>query len=200
MVDTTIYFLRHGVTDSNKRGIWQLSLDEDLSPDGIDQARKVSHTIRSLNPDVVVSSPMRRAMATAQIVSREIGISEIIAVPDLAERRGGIIEGLSSQQIYERFGIEIHTVIDRSIDNLPGVEPVETFIQRIWSGVQGIEDKYNGKRILAVTHGGVIRAFYTFYVSNNSQKLTFRNCSILGVRKELGKWVSFYLLDAEYQQ
>ena len=199
-VDTTIYFLRHGITDSNKKGIWQLSLDEDLSPEGVEQARKVSVAIEGLRPDVVVSSPMKRALITAQIVSEEVGIGSIVTIPELAERKGGVIEGMTSQQIHDKFGISIHTILDVSIDRLSGVEPVDAFSQRVMSAVRKIEEKYRGKRILVVTHGGVIRAFYTFFVSNNSDRRVFRNCSILGVKREAGTWAAFYFLDTEYQQ
>ena len=199
-METTIYFLRHGITESNRMGVWQLSMDEELSSEGLSQAEAVSGVIRQLHPDVIVSSPMKRALKTAKVVSASVDAGSIVTIPELSERRGGVIEGLTSSQILEKFGIEMHLILDKSIDRLPGVESISDFRRRVMDAVNIIDQMFSNRKVLAVTHGGVMRAFYTFYVSNNGERKTFRNCSILGVRKENGIWESIYSLNTEYRE
>ena len=67
MSETTIYIIRHGQTDLNKKRVLQGRVDEPLNEDGIRQAEAAAELLRSLDivVDSVWSSPLQRAMDTA---------------------------------------------------------------------------------------------------------------------------------------
>ena len=67
-------FIRHGQTDWNREGLLQGSSDIPLNDTGRAQARDALMTLRSMPWDVVVSSPLRRARETAQIIADALGL------------------------------------------------------------------------------------------------------------------------------
>ena len=111
---TLIFFLRHAVTESNKLGVWQCSIDEDLSQEGIEQVSAVVPIIASLSPDVIISSPMKRTVQTAEIIMKKVHPPDFRTCDGLRERTGGGIEGLTSNEIRERFKIEMTTILSDS--------------------------------------------------------------------------------------
>ena len=69
-----IYFVRHGETELNKRHIHQ-SPGTPLSPKGREQAVTVGEYLRSMNPDMLISSEYTRALETARTIGFFIGLS-----------------------------------------------------------------------------------------------------------------------------
>jgi broad specificity phosphatase PhoE len=63
-----VHLLRHGESTFNA-GIDPLALDARLTDRGRDQALAAADRVRSLGVDLVVSSPLTRALQTAQIVA-----------------------------------------------------------------------------------------------------------------------------------
>jgi broad specificity phosphatase PhoE len=194
---TLIFFLRHAVTESNKLGVWQCSIDEDLSQEGIEQVSAVVPIIASLSPDVIILSPMKRTVQTAEIIMKKVHPLDFRTCDGLRERTGGVIEGLTSNEIRERFKIEMTTILSDSINGLPGVETLPAFLERINRTVDSIYRKYEGRRILVVTHGGFMRGFYQSNIGAADGVVRFRNCSILGVTRENGRWSVFYSMGTD---
>ena len=67
--ETQIYFLRHGQTDNNREGRMQGRVDIPLNETGRAQARCAARRLKSISFDAVYSSPLGRAVETAQIVT-----------------------------------------------------------------------------------------------------------------------------------
>ena len=86
------WFLRHGETDWNARGISQGNVDIPLNPTGIAQARSAANMLRHRGIATIVSSPLSRAKVTADIVSEALGIP-VQVDPDLREVAFGVQEG-----------------------------------------------------------------------------------------------------------
>ena len=89
---TPFWFLRHGETDWNARGISQGNVDIPLNPTGLAQARSAANMLRNRGIATIVSSPLSRAKVTADIVSETLGIPVQID-PDLREVAFGVQEG-----------------------------------------------------------------------------------------------------------
>ncbi|PHJ13281.1 phosphoglycerate mutase, partial [Fervidobacterium sp. SC_NGM5_G05] len=70
-----IYLIRHAVTEWNEKQLWQGVVDTDLSKKGIEQARKIGHFFKmnDIKIDIIYSSPMKRAIQTAQEIALKIG-------------------------------------------------------------------------------------------------------------------------------
>ena len=87
-----LYLVRHGETVTNKSGLIQGQRDVELSDKGIEDAKELKEIISSLDIDVVISSPLKRAIDTAKIITDNkypINIDDRII-----ERDWGLIEGI----------------------------------------------------------------------------------------------------------
>ncbi len=97
---------------------------------------------------MILSSPLGRARQSAEIVAAQIGISEIAIEPLLLERAFGIGEGLTYAEWGEKFA---------KLDDIPGAESRASVEQRARELLAHIESNYAGVRVLAVSHGALIR-------------------------------------------
>jgi broad specificity phosphatase PhoE len=72
----TIYFVRHGSTDGNETGAYQLHTTP-LSETGLAQAAFVAERFKNIPVDVIISSDMTRAAQTADRIARAVGRSVV---------------------------------------------------------------------------------------------------------------------------
>ncbi len=63
-----IYLIRHGETESNRKGIFRGRLDIPLSPNGREQAADLKRYFENIPVDIVYTSPLQRAVETAETV------------------------------------------------------------------------------------------------------------------------------------
>jgi broad specificity phosphatase PhoE len=86
------WFLRHGETDWNARGISQGNVDIPLNATGLAQARSAAQKLRHRGIASIVASPLSRALVTAEIAGAALGLSVGIDA-DLREVSFGVQEG-----------------------------------------------------------------------------------------------------------
>jgi len=98
----TVYLARHGQTEWNLAGRRQGQLDSPLTADGLDQARRVAGVMAYRRVDGVFTSPLGRAMVTAELCSHDLGVP-LIVVNDLAEVDHGLMAGLTNAEIDQAF-------------------------------------------------------------------------------------------------
>ncbi len=104
-----VYLVRHGQTEWNLAGRLQGQGDSPLTADGIDQAARAGRLLWTLlggeAPPALASSPLGRALATAEIVCREAGwvASEIRLDARLKEADYGRWEGSTKAEVKARF-------------------------------------------------------------------------------------------------
>ena len=101
---TDLVLWRHGETDHNVAGRVQGRVDVPLNATGTAQAVQAARALAALRPSRIVSSPLARARATAQVLAEKLGGGTGAAVPvdvveDLVERSFGAWEGLTRTQI-----------------------------------------------------------------------------------------------------
>lgn len=101
---TTIGFIRHGSTEWNRLGKLQGQLDTDLTDEGREQARLLGIRLANESWDGIISSDLKRAKETAQIMSKLSGIPIIGMDNRLRERRYGQVEGTTVAEREERWG------------------------------------------------------------------------------------------------
>jgi broad specificity phosphatase PhoE len=89
---TPFWFLRHGETDYNARGLSQGALDIDLNETGRAQARTAGALLAGRGITAIFSSPMLRTRQTTGIVNQALGLPVTFA-PDLREVVFGGMEG-----------------------------------------------------------------------------------------------------------
>ena len=86
------WYLRHGETDWNARGLSQGNVDTPLNPRGIAQAREAAEALRGRGIRSLVASPLSRARRTAEIVADALGL-DVEIEPALREVAFGSQEG-----------------------------------------------------------------------------------------------------------
>lgn len=166
---------RHGQTDSNVKGLWVGSGDDPLNDTGRKQAVELAQSLREFKFDFVISSDKRRAVETAMIVSKTLNIPVLGHHSTLRDREYGELEGLTTEQIREKYGVEMKS-LSREIDDLGSAETVSSVMKRVKDFVKTATDAFNGKKLIVITHGAFIRSFYEMYVGN-SDGIRFTNCS-----------------------
>ncbi len=157
---TTILLARHGETDWNREGRFQGHADPPLNDTGRAQAVELGEALRADELAAIYSSPLRRALETAEVVAASRGL-EPIPVEWLREIDVGSWQGLTRPEIEQRFPGQFA----RWLDYEQGWEDGESYDElgrRVVSALLELADRHAGERILAVTHGGPIRAAFAF--------------------------------------
>ena len=101
-----LYVVRHGETEWNKEEIFRGRKDVPLNATGTKQAEKTGRYFTGKSLDVVLSSPLSRAMQTAQAVARMTGV-QVEAVEQLTDMSFGIWEGRPLKEVEELFPEDI---------------------------------------------------------------------------------------------
>ena len=117
-----IIVVRHGQTDWNLEKRYQGRMDIELNGTGIKQATEISLKLSNIKFDKVFSSPLKRAYATAQLITQNI----IITDNRLIERCNGILEGKLKSEIKESIDFN-------SPDTKLGIENIIDFKNRIFN-------------------------------------------------------------------
>lgn len=141
-----LYFVRHGLSVMNKRGIYSGRTETPLAPEGITQAQEAGKALKGLSIDLIVSSPLERARETAALIAQQIGypIAEIHLNELFTERNFGVLEGTPYTP-------------DRAIEHHKGVEPDEEILARARKGIDYLKTLRHDN-ILVVGHGSIGRA------------------------------------------
>lgn len=153
MTKTTIGLLRHGQTNWNIDFRLQGVTDIPLNETGIEQARIAGAVIAESAAvgqawDLILTSPLSRARDTAVMVAEATGIPGVTVEHLLLERSFGEAEGLSHEEWKAKYNDTNH---------VPGGETLEQLEARAWVLLQRLLDHHEGKRVLTVSHGALIR-------------------------------------------
>lgn len=154
----TLYIVRHGQTDCNRRGIIQGETDTPLNEEGIKQATTMASDLKHIKFDAVFSSDLIRAKKTAEIIAFEKKLA-VETTKLLRERRYGRFNGKPSELMKEFFDEwEVLSKKER-LDYKP-YEEYETdgeVVIRLITFLRETTVAYPGKNVLIVCHGGIMR-------------------------------------------
>ena len=147
-----ITLIRHGLTSWNTSGKFQGHTDLPLSPAGETQACLLKKRLAALEarPRLVYSSPLQRALQTAQIA---LPTADIITDDRLKELNFGVFEG-HTQTENERRADWDTWFADPFIRTAPNGESYEALRVR---AVSWLNDLPEHKSIVAFTHSGTIQ-------------------------------------------
>jgi broad specificity phosphatase PhoE len=157
---TEILLARHGETDWNLEGRFQGHADPPLNEQGWAQAAELASTLAGEEVSAVYSSPLRRALETAELVSATHGLTPV-PVEGLREVDVGSWQGLTRAEVEQRFPEQFHRWLDHGRGWEDG-ESYEDMGRRVLASLQELAVRHDGECALAVTHGGPIRAAIAF--------------------------------------
>jgi probable phosphoglycerate mutase len=157
---TRLIVIRHGETAWNRERRMQGHSDTPLSAIGRAQAEALGRRLAGGRYAALYTSDLSRARDTAAAIAAHTGY-EIVAEPRLRERRFGLFEGLTAEEIRERFPQEYVRFASRDPDYaIPGGESARAFTHRALGCLGEIAARHAGLQVLVVTHGLVLDALY----------------------------------------
>ncbi|MFZ4499993.1 MAG: class I tRNA ligase family protein [Minisyncoccia bacterium] len=151
--------MRHGQTEHNLKGLWNYgNQDGDpMTPAGVQQVADAFRGLNGATIDMIIASPFLRTLETAQEMARALGMAEdsIVTDPRLAEWKvGGDYDG---KPLNDFFTVR-NSSDDRYNFKAEGGESYVEVVERAGAFIYDIEEKYQGKTILIISHGAVTRA------------------------------------------
>lgn len=180
---TQLYLVRHGETEWSKSGQHTSVTDLELTENGIAEAESVRGKFDTSDFGLVLSSPRRRALKTAEIIGFDPDRIEI--TEDLAEWYYGDYEGMTSKQIREQApGWRIWT------HPIPGGETGDEVLARLGKVVQRVRDS-GVERAICFAHGHSLRVLALAWLGfpiERGESLPLKTASVSILDKEKESW------------
>lgn len=187
-----IIFTRHGQTQWNIENRCQGQTDIKLTSKGLSQAKALAQRLKKYNLSVIYTSDLIRASDTAKEVQsqRDKETIDIIKEPLLREHHFGDWEGLTFKEIEIQYKDICSQRNSTPHVEIPMGEKHQELVQRGIKFVEHCFNNHDGETVLAVTHGGFLKALLHHYlelpwriIKNN---MYLENCSltILNVSEE----------------
>lgn len=160
MMDTTLYFVRHGETDYNRNRIMQgRRIDSSLNALGHRQAEALADRLSDLALDAIYTSSMLRAIQTADTVAQHHPDVPRYSKPELDEMCWGVYEGEPWSDSLKAMLDEMYRHWDQGEFNFR-VEEGESILDVQHRGTSAVEQMvrdHEGETILVVSHGRLLR-------------------------------------------
>ena len=157
------FLMRHGETVWNREGRVMGRQPVDLDEGGRRQVEMAVPLARTLAPELIISSPLARAVQSAEIIAQGVGGIEILTDQRLEEVLYGDWEGKTYQQLIgEKSYISYRKAPLESMT--PGGETIAQVQARGVAAVDAALIAHRGRRILFVSHGDIIRTVMCHYM------------------------------------
>lgn len=158
-VPTFIYFVRHGETvlTPSRKFSGTGELDPELTSEGLEQAQLVADEIVKLNPEILIASPLQRTRQTAEAIARTTGL-DILFDEAWYELSFGTWDGKSIEEVKAETPDDYQAWLNSSSYQPGGGESYDQASIRVESAIDRLVAQYPGKRVVVVTHNGVIKS------------------------------------------
>lgn len=153
-----LVLVRHAETEESARGRCYGSLDVGLSGSGRDQCASLAGALVIEQVAAVVASPRIRARETATAIAAPHGV-DVRLDHDLRELDFGELEGRTYDEIAaSRPELYAQWMSEPTRVRFPGGESYADLAARSLAAVARLRAELDGRTVVAVTHGGVVRA------------------------------------------
>lgn len=181
-----VVLVRHGQTDWNMIKRLQGRENVPMNEYGHAQAKALSSVIKHTGKNgvsfaAVCSSPLSRALDTAEYIGRSLGFEATNIVDNLIERDYGPLSGLTLDERKRLFpGGERQAV---------NIETVPQAAARMLRAVDDMLEISGRKTVIGVTHGGLINAVYSRLTAGEigTGKTLTVNCSVSCIAAGIGE-------------
>jgi broad specificity phosphatase PhoE len=183
MKRTRLLLIRHAQSEWNALQRWQGHADPPLDAVGRDQSERLAAYLlaRGETPAALYTSPLRRALGTAEIVGAACGLVPVVA-RGLIEFHVGEFEGLTGREVAARYP-ELWARLQTGTEwvPIPGAEDRAAFCERAAAAVAAIVAGHSGATVAVVSHGGTLGAYLNGVLGLDPQRytpFTFGNASL----------------------
>lgn len=155
---TSLLLVRHGVTEENLRHIMIGRTDPPLHPLGVLQAQAAARELASTPLRRIVSSPLARAVATADWIARLQPGTHRTQDDRLAEIDLGVVDGMSSFAAFEQYPDLFAKALDEDAADFsfPQGEARTAALARFSAALRDITEQDPHGAVCVVTHGGSV--------------------------------------------
>lgn len=179
-----LLLVRHGETVSNLKKIYAGKSSEGLTERGIAQAKQVSEKLRHLGVQALYSSPVPRAVQTAEIIGKIVGL-DVIVESAFQEIGMGPWEGLFEEEVAMLYPEEWHLWQSQPSElKLHGRETLEELLRRVLDGVYKILSMHDIQNVIIVTHVAIIRVLLLWHLKkslNLYKTIHILNAEVFGI-------------------
>lgn len=145
---TRVYLARHGRTALNAEGRLRGLSDPPLDDVGVAEVARLADVLARTKPTAIISSPLQRAVTTAQAIGTAAGLP--VTIDDrLNDRDYGPQTGLRRDKVEQRYG---------SVDSAPGVEPITAVADRAGKAFFQLVAEFAPGPVVMVSHDAFNRA------------------------------------------
>lgn len=158
---TRFLLIRHATTDSVGKRLSSRVAGMHLNEQGRAQAKKLAEQLKNLPIKAVYSSPLERAMETAEPVAQLLNLKAVIRVDflemDFGEWTNCSFEDLREQSQFQRFNQF------RSCTRIPGGELMLEAQLRMINGLEKLRLQHPDETVAVVSHADMIKAALAYY-------------------------------------
>ena len=156
-----ITFIRHGATiNTDENRFYDDERFPAINETGKLEMERISEWIDNvgLKIDKIYTSPALRCVQSTRVLSEICG-QDFEILYSLMGRKNGIFSGLSAEEINKKYPGKLEEYFKRPESYTPdGGEALIDFSTRVDSIIQDIIKNNQNKRLVIVTHGGIIQA------------------------------------------
>ncbi len=195
MTETRFWLIRHALVEENARAIVYGTMDVELCPHTLEaQAPMYVALARRLpRPAAWLASPLSRAQRTAAAIFAA-GYPEqaLTIIPELIELGFGDWQGHPHAAVAARLTRPPHAFWPLAgAERPPGGESMEDGIVRVGRALEALAESYAGRDVVAVSHGGAIRAALAHAVglsADNALHFSIENISLTRLDRAPRGW------------
>ena len=184
---TELLLVRHAEPDFRPVLKNAAAVDPPLTERGRCQAMRLAMRLRREKIDAIYTSTARAALETAALVAaaKDMQMIRLPQIREVALRAAARSEADPARLAAE---VAIRFVNQPRWDAIPWFEPSRQFRQRVIQAIEGIITHHPGKRVLAVTHQGVINAYLSMVLDIGRDMFfqpEFTSLSVVRVLRDL---------------
>ncbi len=154
------FIVRHAETDWNKEQRLQGQTDIPLNQNGLMQAAELAKQMLNTGITHVLTSDLVRAYETGRVVAEHLNLP-LICDSRLRECHFGSLEGLTRQEIVERYGEAFIASVNCAYDfGSVGGERHDQVLQRTLDALSDFYEKHAEAIPLIVSHGRIMRTLF----------------------------------------
>lgn len=173
-----VLLCRHGQTALNADGRLRGLSDPPLDGVGEAEVRRLAEVLAAKRPTMVISSPLRRAVATAEAIAQAARVRAIVDAR-LQDRDYGPYTGTPEADVLREFG---------SAKDAPGVEPATAVIARVRAGFRALVDEFGPGPLVLVSHDAI-----------NTALLADLDTTLAGVRQRTACWNQLAFIEGAWR-
>jgi broad specificity phosphatase PhoE len=147
-----IVLIRHGQTEWNREERFRGRVDIDLDEMGSRQAEAAAQRIAQWEVAAIYSSPLKRALATAGIIAKRLGLP-VEPLDGINDMDFGVWQGLSVSEAREKYP-DLFDLWRYSPQRLkiPEGESLEDVQNRVDATINDLAARYENETVALVTH------------------------------------------------